>query len=142
MFSTFYSPNIVSIGSSEKGENSYSHHAETKKLGVAVIDRFTYSTLEFVENVRDRLIHSDSRGLREITLLDWFQSFTKSSLGSHVGWNSTLARPLDQVPFMDFFGGKLQLELNIPSYPLTSLDEYKGSERASTFTETYFNLEL
>ncbi|KAJ1957781.1 glycosylphosphatidylinositol anchor biosynthesis, partial [Dipsacomyces acuminosporus] len=50
MYSKFYSPNILSIGSSEKGENSYSHFHDFD-LGVSVIDRFTYYNLEFFESV-------------------------------------------------------------------------------------------
>jgi hypothetical protein len=45
-----YSPNVLAIGSSLKGENSYSHHIDTK-VGVAVIDRFTYDVLAFMEDL-------------------------------------------------------------------------------------------
>jgi phosphatidylinositol glycan class K len=44
----FYSPNVVAIGSSLLGENSYSHHMDAT-VGLSVIDRFTYYTLEFME---------------------------------------------------------------------------------------------
>ena len=46
----FYSPGVLAIGSSEKGENSYSHHLD-RSIGLSVIDRFTYWTLEFMERV-------------------------------------------------------------------------------------------
>lgn len=50
LYSKFYSPNIFATGSSSKGENSYSHHAD-KDIGVAVIDRFTHFALNFFEDV-------------------------------------------------------------------------------------------
>lgn len=53
MYSRLYSPNIIATGSSELDQSSYSHHADND-VGVAVIDRFTYYNLEFLEShVRD-----------------------------------------------------------------------------------------
>jgi len=43
----FYSPEIVALGSSRKKENSYSHHVDPE-IGVAVIDRFTFHALNFL----------------------------------------------------------------------------------------------
>ncbi|KAH7328060.1 peptidase C13 family-domain-containing protein [Stachybotrys elegans] len=48
MYSRLYSPNIIATGSSELDQSSYSHHADND-VGVAVIDRFTYYNLEFLE---------------------------------------------------------------------------------------------
>lgn len=48
LFNRFYSPNVLAIGSSMKGENSYAYTAD-ENVGVSVIDRFTYSTLDFFE---------------------------------------------------------------------------------------------
>lgn len=53
MYSRLDSPNIIATGSSELDESSYSHHADND-VGVAVIDRYTYYNLEFLESqVRD-----------------------------------------------------------------------------------------
>ena len=53
MYSKLYSPNIIATGSSEVDQSSYSHHAD-QDVGVAVIDRYTYYNLEFLEReVRD-----------------------------------------------------------------------------------------
>eukprot|EP00897_Mesotaenium_endlicherianum_P009218 jgi/Mesen1/8324/ME000457S07524 len=41
-----YSPGVVAIGSSLKGENSYSHVVDPD-VGVSLMDRFTYYTLRF-----------------------------------------------------------------------------------------------
>jgi len=49
MYSKLYSPNIIATGSSELDQSSYSHHADND-VGVAVIDRFTYYNLEFLES--------------------------------------------------------------------------------------------
>jgi len=49
----FYSPNIIAIGSSGQQENSYSHHA-CQDIGVSVIDRFTYYSLDYFAKGRDK----------------------------------------------------------------------------------------
>lgn len=48
MFTHFYSPNIIATGSSGQDQSSYSHHADPD-VGVAVIDRWTYYILDFLE---------------------------------------------------------------------------------------------
>lgn len=48
MHNRFKTRNVMSIGSSAKSENSYSHHSDAN-LGVSVIDRFTFYALEFLE---------------------------------------------------------------------------------------------
>jgi len=112
LFKQFYSPGIVAIGSSQKDENSYSHHGDHEHLGVSVIDRFTYFTLEFLERNKEKLI-KDSGSL---TLQDLFQYYNPVKLHSHVGWNSTLTRPLNKVPLTDFFGSFLQVKTGISPF--------------------------
>ncbi|KAL8712575.1 MAG: hypothetical protein Q9220_003106 [cf. Caloplaca sp. 1 TL-2023] len=51
LYSKFYSPNVIATGSSEIDQSSYSHHADND-VGVAVIDRWTYYNLEFLEGVK------------------------------------------------------------------------------------------
>ncbi|KAL2347380.1 hypothetical protein Fmac_001380 [Flemingia macrophylla] len=41
---------VLAIGSSMKGENSYSHHLDSD-VGVSVVDRFTFYTLAFFERL-------------------------------------------------------------------------------------------
>ena len=86
MYADIQSPGIVSIGSSERGENSYSHHLDLN-LGVYIIDRFTYYTLEFLNNNRERV---KKRG--KLSLQHMFDSFSPNLLYSQAGWNSTLSR--------------------------------------------------
>ncbi|KAJ0704112.1 putative peptidase C13, legumain [Helianthus annuus] len=44
------SPGVLAIGSSMKGENSYSHHLDSD-LGVSVVYRFTFYILAFFEGL-------------------------------------------------------------------------------------------
>lgn len=50
LYERIYSPNVLAVGSSRRGESSYSHHYDAD-IGVAVIDRFTHATLQFMESV-------------------------------------------------------------------------------------------
>lgn len=77
MYTQLYSPNIIATGSSELDQSSYSHHADND-VGVAVIDRYTYYNLEFLEtHVRD--LSSKN------TLGDLFDSYTYEKIHSHAG---------------------------------------------------------
>ena len=49
LFTQFISPNVLSVGSSREGQNSYSHHGDLD-IGIAIIDRFTYWSLQFFED--------------------------------------------------------------------------------------------
>merc|ERR1719238_2468992 len=46
----FYSPEVLAMANSGKGENGYSHHVD-HDLGIAVIDRFTYYALDFMNRL-------------------------------------------------------------------------------------------
>jgi phosphatidylinositol glycan class K len=99
----FYSPNVVAIGSSLLGENSYSHHMDAT-VGLSVIDRFTYYTLEFMEK------HHKSGSK---TIQDLFASYDPRLLMSTPGTREDLfGRPLNKV-FSSF--------LSLPSFSLTAL---------------------
>lgn len=94
MYSKFYSPNILAIGSSELGESSYSHHSDVE-IGVAVIDRFTYYTLEFMEKIEKN---------SNVTLEDLFESYTFEKVHSHIGIRKDLyERDPKDVLITDFF---------------------------------------
>lgn len=51
LYSSIYSPNVLATGSSELGENSYSHHNDME-IGVAVIDSFTHYVLQYLEGIQ------------------------------------------------------------------------------------------
>ena len=105
MFSRIYSPNILATGSSMLGESSYSHHADVD-IGVAVIDRYTYYHLEFLE----RFV--SERG-SNATIAEQFSYVNAEKCDSTPGVRTDLfARRLDEVKVTDFFGGVSAVELN------------------------------
>jgi len=109
LYTRFYSPNIVSIGSSKRGQNSYSHHSDSE-LGLAVIDRFTYYTLDFFESVTQ-----DNTS----TVNQLFSSYDIGRVGSNPEWRTDLfARNISQVLLSDFFGSVTHAQLTYHSHPL------------------------
>ena len=97
LFEGFRTPDVVAVGSSLRSESSYSLTHDSK-LGVAVIDRFTFYLLRYFE----------SNGIRG-SLENLFKSFQRSRLMSTAFWSSTLSRPLNKVPASDFFGAVLDV---------------------------------
>lgn len=95
MYSQIYSPNILCVGSSELDESSYSHHSDVE-IGVAVIDRFTYYNLMFLEGI-DKSSNK--------TVQDLIDSYTFEDIHSHAGIKKGLfQRDLKDVLLTDFFG--------------------------------------
>ncbi|KAI5958390.1 POL12 [Candida margitis] len=95
MYEQIYSPNILCVGSSKLDESSYSHHSDMD-IGVAVIDRFTYYALDFLENI-DR----DSK----TTMDKLFDVLNFENVHSHAGIRTDLfKRDVDKVLLTDFFG--------------------------------------
>ncbi|GAA5840663.1 hypothetical protein JCM5353_000264 [Sporobolomyces roseus] len=105
LYSKFYSPNILATGSSEKGENSYSHHADND-IGVAVTDRYTHHVLTFLEEINKT---------SKATLQDLFNTFSYEVIHSTPGVRSDLfQRPLGETLLTNFFGGVSEVELSPP----------------------------
>ncbi|KAF2267542.1 hypothetical protein CC78DRAFT_530650 [Lojkania enalia] len=108
MYSKFYSPNILATGSSEIDQSSYSHHADND-VGVAVIDRYTYYNLEFLETqVRDPT--------SKVTMGDLFDSYDEEKMHSHPGIRYDLFHGGEQAArsklIMDFFGNVQNVEVD------------------------------
>ncbi|KAL8740454.1 MAG: hypothetical protein Q9190_006850 [Brigantiaea leucoxantha] len=107
MYSRFYSPNIVATGSSELDQSSYSHHADND-VGVAVIDRYTYYNLEFLET------QVEGPGSK-LTLGDLFGSYDEGKIHSHPGVRWDLFPGGEQAGrerlVMDFFGNVQDIEV-------------------------------
>ncbi|KAF2096683.1 hypothetical protein NA57DRAFT_42541 [Rhizodiscina lignyota] len=107
MYSKFYSPNIIATGSSEIDQSSYSHHADND-VGVAVIDRYTYYNLDFLET---QIREPTSKK----TLGDLFDSYDESKIHSHPGVRYDLFEGGEQAArtrlVMDFFGNVQNVEL-------------------------------
>ncbi|VVT53201.1 uncharacterized protein SAPINGB_P003454 [Magnusiomyces paraingens] len=113
MYSRFYSPNILAVGSSKLDESSYSHHADTD-VGVAVIDRFTYYNLEFLEKV-DRQ--------SKTTIADLFASYNPKDIHSNPGIRADLfKRDLKDVLVTDFFGSVQHAEVDNSTHNGTDVD--------------------
>ncbi|KAK9480751.1 peptidase C13 family-domain-containing protein [Lipomyces japonicus] len=103
MYSKFYSPNILAVGSSELDESSYSHHADSD-VGVAVIDRFTYYNLEFLEKINKN---------STLTMRDLFESYDPVKIHSHAGVRTDLyERDIAHVKITDFFANAQAIELD------------------------------
>lgn len=108
MYSKFYSPNILATGSSEIDQSSYSHHADND-VGVAVIDRYTYYNLEFLETqVRDPT--------SKLTMGDLFDSYDEEKIHSHPGVRYDLFNGGEPAArsrlVMDFFGNVQNVEID------------------------------
>lgn len=99
LFNQLQSPGVLAIGSSMKGENSYSHHLDSD-VGVSVVDRFTFYTLAFFE----RLNIYDNASLSSL-----FSSFDPKSLLSTAYYRTNLyQRSLEKVPVTNFFGSVME----------------------------------
>lgn len=107
MFQHFYSPNIIATGSSSLDQSSYSHHADSD-VGVAVIDRWTYYILEFLET----WVKSPSS---KRTLGDLFDSYDEDKIHSSPGVRWDLFPGGEQEGrnrlVMDFFGNVQNVEV-------------------------------
>lgn len=107
MYTHFYSPNIVATGSSELDQSSYSHHADND-VGVAVIDRWTYYVLEFLET---QVTSANSK----LTLGDLFDSYDESKIHSQPGVRWDLFPGGEQEgrsrTVVDFFGNVQNVEV-------------------------------
>jgi phosphatidylinositol glycan class K len=107
MYSKFYSPNILATGSSEIDQSSYSHHADND-VGVAVIDRYTYYNLEFLET-------QVTSPTSKLTLGELFDSYDEVKIHSHPGIRYDLFNGGEQAArnrlIMDFFGNVQNVEV-------------------------------
>jgi phosphatidylinositol glycan class K len=117
MFSKIYSPNIIATGSSALDQSSYSHHADND-VGVAVIDRYTYYNLDFLET------HITPNSKQ--TLADLFDSYDEGKI------HSTPAVRWDLFPggeskgrerlVTDFFGNVQNVEIEDAASPRSVRD--------------------
>eukprot|EP00899_Mesostigma_viride_P011575 jgi/Mesvir1/20418/Mv12322-RA.2 len=117
LHSQFYSPGVLAIGGSKRGQNSYSHHADPE-VGISVIDQFTYYTLEFFERID---IHS------RVSVAEYFAKMSSAPLSSTPEYRSDLyPRGLDEVPVTDFFGHVSAVQQLPAVYPLRTVNgDYK-----------------
>ena len=107
LYKHFYSPNIIATGSSEIDQSSYSHHADND-VGVAVIDRWTYYNLDFLET-------QVTSPTSKLTLADLFGSYDESKIHSNPGYRWDLFPGGEEKGrerlVMDFFGNVQGVEV-------------------------------
>ena len=108
MYPAFYTPNIIATGSSAKDQSSYSHHAD-QDVGVAVIDRWTYANLEFLES---RLNSTSS----DVRLGELFDYYTFDRVHSEAGVRHDLfpggREAVRDRRVLDFFGNVQGVEVD------------------------------
>ena len=107
LYKHFYSPNIIATGSSEIDQSSYSHHADND-VGVAVIDRWTYYNLDFLET-------QVTTPTSKLTLGNLFDSYDETKIHSKPGVRWDLfpggeERGRERL-VMDFFGNVQGVEV-------------------------------
>merc|ERR1712060_950576 len=107
-----YTPGIYALGSSGKGENSLSHHADPD-MGLTVIDRFTFYTLEHFEGLRRRTTGAAA------TIGGLLRHLRRRDLRSTPSARTDLlGRSADKVPLTDFFGDVRHDSAPTPTPPL------------------------
>ena len=107
LYRQFYAPGVIATGSSEEDESSYSHHADND-VGVAVIDRWTYYVLEFLET-------QVTGPTSDKTLGDLFDSYDIGKIHSNPGVRWDLFPGGEQAGrsrrVVDFFGNVQSVEV-------------------------------
>jgi len=85
LFQQFRTPGVLAIGSSGRGENSFAHQNDLK-LGVALVDRFTDASCEYVYKLADRAatseLHSELAFLAQVPLSVMLRSYNPVQLKS------------------------------------------------------------
>ncbi|KAI1617230.1 GPI anchor transamidase [Exophiala viscosa] len=107
LYRQFYASGVIATGSSEEDESSYSHHADND-VGVAVIDRWTYYVLEFLET---QVTGPNS----DKTLGDLFDSYDVGKIHSNPGVRWDLFPGGEEAGrsrrVVDFFGNVQNVEI-------------------------------
>lgn len=118
MFRHLYAPGVLATGSSEEDESSYSHHADND-VGVAVIDRWTYYVLDFLEA-------QVTSPTSDKTLGDLFDSYDVKKIHSNPGVRWDLFPGAEQAGrnrrVVDFFGNVQSVELQGNQTSTSSLE--------------------
>lgn len=126
MYGAFYTPNIIATGSSAIHQSSYSHHAD-QDVGVAVIDRWTYYNLEFLE---EQITSTSSN----VTLGQLFDSYDPVKVHSDAGIRYDLFEGGEQEArnrkVVDFFGNVQGVEVDEAKSEEETLAEWKADLKA------------
>lgn len=101
------------------------------QLGLSVIDRFTFSTLDYLQ----RMKVGDS--IRNGTLRDLFNFYDPKMLLSTPDYRTDiLGRSIDEVPITDFLGSMLDVHLHFDeeAYPIEATPAAPASSAETTTT--------
>jgi GPI-anchor transamidase subunit K len=146
LFTAIAAPNVLCLGSSALGENSYAHHVD-QELGVPTMDRFTAVTLDFFERAHTDVARASSSSSRStstgssstvsesVTLQQLLSTYDPRWLKSNpVVDERNWPRPLDKsdVPVTDFFGSVLDVRLTHDLYFIEPLDADECSSSSSS----------
>lgn len=133
LYRQFYADGVIATGSSEEDESSYSHHADND-VGVAVIDRWTYYVLEFLE----KEVTSISS---EKTLGDLFDSYDVEKIHSRPGVRWDLFPGGEEAGrnrrVVDFFGNVQGVEVQDQDSRASLLQDIEGLKRLVQEYETF-----
>ncbi|CAM9483797.1 unnamed protein product [Pylaiella littoralis] len=138
LFDDIESKEVICIGSSVRGENSYARGSDSS-IGLSLMDRFTSAMLDFFQAAmaatEDRPAdavrgftggNSATSTVRDsVTLGGMMHSIRPKSLLSSPqvelkGWTGP---PLHRIPVTDFFGSVLSVELTTDPYDLAGVEE-------------------
>lgn len=123
MYQRIYSDNVLSVGLSALDQSSYSHHLDLD-VGVAVIDRFTYYTLEFLEKIEKNL---------NVTMDQLFAEYTFANVHLDPGIRTDLfQRNVSDVLLTDFFGNVQQVVVGGEDRELVQLQESVAVQKPKT----------
>lgn len=126
MYERLYSPNILSVGSLRLDESSYSHHSDLD-VGVAVIDRFTYYTLDFLEKIEKNL---------RATLDTLFAEYTFENIHLNPGIRTDLyARDPADVRLTDFFGNVQEVVVDSVDASILAAMRGNGTRPATAWAQ-------
>eukprot|EP00501_MAST-03F_sp_TOSAG23-6_P002480 GSMAST32.ASY1.ANO1.2591.1 assembled CDS len=102
LFTDLKSPNIVGVGSSRKGKNSWGHHMDVE-LGVSVIDEYSYHTIQFFEK---------SKKKTNATMQDYLRYMNNAPLKSKIRIVlHKLERKTSKMLVSDFFGSHIKAQI-------------------------------
>ncbi|KAI9923126.1 hypothetical protein PsorP6_002079 [Peronosclerospora sorghi] len=134
------SPKVVTIGSSKTGETRTRTILTSGFYGLSVIDRFTFSTLDYLQRIKV------GYSIRNKTLQDLFNFYDPKMLSSTPEYRADiLGHPIDEVPITEFLGKMLDVHLlkDEEAYPIkatpVSFDSKFDDPTSTTFDDSVKN---
>lgn len=137
MYRQFYAPGVIATGSSEEDESSYSHHADND-VGVAVIDRWTYYVLDFLET-------QVTGPTSDKTIGDLFDSYDLEKIHSNPGVRWDLFPGGEEHGrsrrVVDFFGNVQNVEIQSSQNNTSLLRDLEGLKKLVEQYEAFADMQ-